>query len=148
MIYGETIKTAIAQRLSELFPNVAVYKEEETEQSSFPNFYILQLTLSSQEDRRNHYFLTYYLTIRYREAADINTVNKLQQKLDKMGADMIINLVDIPINGKPVKLRNCNYEKVDGVVHFFANVMLQVVKEPPLEAIMQELEQRVEIGGN
>lgn len=132
MIYGETIKTAFAQRLAELFPDVSIFKEEEDQANEFPNFFILQLTMSTEEDRKDHYFITYYVNIRYREAADINTVQKLEQKLDKVGADLIINLVDIPINGKPVKLRNCNYEKIDGVLQFFANVTVQVVKEPEI----------------
>lgn len=140
MIYGETIKTAFAQRLSELFPNVAIFKEEEDQTSTFPNFFILQLTLSSEEDRKDHYWLTYYVTIRYREAADINTVSKLEQKLDKMAAEMTINLVDIPINGRPHKLRNCNCEKVDGVLHFFANVTLQIAKEPEIYPKLNNLE--------
>lgn len=144
MIYGETIKTAFAQRLSELFPDVAIFKEEEDQTATFPNFFILQLTLSSEEDRKDHYWLTYYVTIRYREAADINTVSKLEQKLDKMGADMIINLVDIPINDRPHKLRNCNTEKVDGVLHFFANVTVQVTKEK-IEPIMLEMTQNVNL---
>ena len=145
MIYGETIKSAFATRLAELFPNVAIYKEKEEEATKFPNFFILQLTLNSQEDRKDHYWLTYYVTIRYREVADINTEPKLQQKLDKVGSEMIINLVDIPINNKPFKLKNCNCEKVDGVLHFFANVTVQVVKEPPQEALMRKLEGNIDI---
>lgn len=129
MIYGETIKNAFAQRLSELYPDVVIFKEEEDQTAQFPNFFILQLNASSQEDRKDHYFITYFMTIRYRVAADINTVNKLEQKLDKMGNDMLINLVSIPLDGKPQKIRNCNYEKIDGVLHFFANVTVQVAKE-------------------
>lgn len=145
MIYGETIKSAFATRLNELFPNVAIYKEKEDGADKFPNFFILQLTLNSQEDRKDHYWLTYYVTIRYREVADINTEPKLQQKLDKIGSEMIINLVDIPINGKPFKLKNCNCEKVDGVLHFFANVTVQVVKQKPEEPLMRVLEQKINI---
>lgn len=145
MIYGETIKTAFATRLLELFPNVKIYKEKEDEQDEFPNFFILQLTLNSEEDRKDHYWLTYYVTIRYRQVADITTEPKLQQKLDDIGSEMIINLVDIPINGKPIKLRNCNYEKVDGVLHFFANVTVQVVKEKQRYPIMREVEQNIGI---
>ena len=144
MIYGETIKSAFATRLLELFPDVKVYKEKEDEQDIFPNFFILQLTLNSQEDRKDHYWLTYYVTVRYRQVADINTEPKLQQKLDDIASEMIINLVDIPINEKPVKLRNCNCEKVDGVLHFFANVTVQVVKEKPQYPILRELQTKID----
>lgn len=144
MIYGETIKTAFATRLLELFPDVKVYKEKEDEQDIFPNFFILQLTLNSEEDRKDHYWLTYYVTVRYRQVADINTEPKLQQKLDDIASEMIINLVDIPINGKPVKLRNCNCEKVDGVLHFFANVTVQVVKEKPQYPLMREVQTKID----
>lgn len=144
MIYGETIKNAFATRLLELFPDVKVYKEKEDEQDVFPNFFILQLTVNSQEDRKDHYWLTYFVTIRYRQVADITTEQKLQQKLDDVASEMMINLVDIPINDRPVKLRNCNCEKVDGVLHFFANVTVQVVKEKEKYPIMRELQKKVD----
>ena len=145
MIYGETIKTGFAQRLKELYPDVEVFKEKEDEKDLFPNFFILQLTLDTQEDRKDHYFETYYVNIRYREAADTSIVDKLQQKLDKMGQDMVRNIVYINVNGLPKKLRNCRYEKIDNVVHYFANVTVQVEKEKQLLPIMNEIKTKVNL---
>lgn len=145
MIYSETVKSAFAQRLAELFPEVAIYKEKEDEADAFPNFFILLLTLTSTEDRKDHYWHNYFITIRYRQVADINTELKLQQKLDKIGIDLITNLVDIPIDGKPIKLKNCNIEKVDGVLHFFANVTIQVVKEKEKYEKFQQLQQNINL---
>ena len=143
-IYGETIKTAFAQRLTELYPTIAIYKEkEDNEDSTFPNFYILQLTINSQEDRKDHYFQEYYMTIRYREVADVAIEEKIEQKLDRMSNSLITNLVDIPVNGKPIKLRNCRTEKIDGVLHFFANVRVQVVKEKELLPKMFSLQEDI-----
>lgn len=147
LIYGETIKNAFAQKLSELYPDVVIFKEEEDQTAQFPNFFVLQLNASSQENRKDHYFITYFMTIRYRVAADINTVNKLEQKLDKMGSDMLINLVDIPLFNRPHKLKNCNYEKIDGVLHFFANVTIQTVKAKEPEPIMNKLDLHTTIIG-
>lgn len=139
MIYGESVKAGFVERLSSLFPNIPIFKEKEDETDQFPNFFILQLNLNTEEDRKDHYFLTYFMTIRYRQAADINQVTKLQQKLDDVGTSMIVNLVDIPIDNKTFKLKSRYYEKIDGVVHFFANVTVQVAKEKMIYPKLNEM---------
>ena len=42
-------------------------------------------------------------------------------------------------------LKSLGIEKVDGVLHFFANVTVQVVKEKPQEPLMRALEQKINI---
>ena len=145
-IYGETIKNGFAEKLTELYPTIAIYKEiEDNEEVTFPNFFILQLTLDSEEDRKDHYFHNYYVTVRYREVADVALEDRIEQKLDKVSNNLITNLVEIPINNKPVKLRNCRTEKVDGVLHFFANVRVQVAKEKELQPKMASIEENIQV---
>ena len=135
-IYGETIKNAIFGKLKELFPDVTVYKEQITI-PEFPNFFINQLNVSTVEDRKDRYFITYLMNIRYRQVGDITTEAKLEQKLDDIGNDLIINFCDIEIGGRPRKITEAYYEKVDGVLHFSCKVKLQVEKEK-IEQIKME----------
>ena len=141
-VTGETIKNAIIRKLIELYPDVTVYKEEQTE-LEFPHIFILQLNVSTEEDRRNHYFQTYIINLRYRQVADVETEPKIEQKLDNMGIDMITNFVEITIDNRPYKIRQAYYEKVDKVLHFSCQVKVQVEKEPETGIKMQELDEKV-----
>lgn len=138
-LYGETIKNAIFGKLKELFPSVAVYKEQIT-LPEFPNFFINQLNVSTVEDRKDRYFITYLMNIRYRQVGDISTEPKLEQRLDDVGINLIINFTDIEIGGKPRKIIESYYEKVDGVLHFSCKVKLQVEKEQIEQIKMENVE--------
>lgn len=143
-ITGETVKNAITKKLIELYPNIAVYKEEQTI-LDFPHFFILQLNVSTEEDRRNHYFQTYIINLRYRQVADVETEPKIEQKLDNMGIDLITNFVDITIDNRIYKIRQAYYEKVDKVLHFSCQITLQVEKQKEDEPLMMKLEENIDL---
>lgn len=145
-ISGETIKNAIFEKLLEIFPNVYVYKEQITT-PNFPNFFILQLTVNSDEDRKDKYFNTYLIDLRYRQTADITTELKLEQKLDDIGNDLIINFKNIMLDGRPIKIQEPNYEKDEGVLHFSFKIKIQVEKERPILTKMQNLDTNVILKG-
>ena len=126
---GETIKNAIARELSILYPDIAVYKEEQTTPFDFPHFFILQLNVASTEDRKDRYFITYIMNLRYRQVADVELEPRIEQELDSMGVDLITNFVKVTIDNKPYKLKERYYEKVDKVLHFSCQVKVQVEKE-------------------
>ena len=144
---GETIKNAIARELNRIFPDVAVYKEEQTTPYDFPNFYILQLSLNSQEDRKDHYFQTFLYEIRYRQIADVELEPRIEQRLDSIGLQLTTELVRITIDNRPYRILQANYEKVDKVGHFTFQVRVQVEKEKDEEVKMQVLEQNTNIKG-
>lgn len=145
-IYGETIKNAIFGKLTELFPNVTVYKEQITV-PTFPNFFINQLNVSTVEDRKDKYFITYLMNIRYRQVGDVATEAKLEQKLDDVGNDLIINFTNIEIGGRPKKITDAYYEKVDGVLHFSCKIKLQVEKEKIEQTKMENIEINTNLKG-
>lgn len=144
-VTGETVKNAITRKLIELYPDITVYKEEQTI-LDFPHFFVLQLNVSTEEDRRNHYFQTYIINLRYRQVADVETEPKIEQKLDNMGVDLITNFVDLTIDNRIYKIRQAYYEKVDKVLHFSCQVKLQVEKEPEAGVRMQILDEKVIVG--
>ena len=73
MITGEEIKSAIARKLHDKFPNDMVYKQDVTN-PTYPNFSIQQVTLTSESDTRRHYMLNYFMNVVYREADNLSTV--------------------------------------------------------------------------
>lgn len=146
IIIGETIKNAILGKLLELFPNVSVYKEQMTT-PDFPHFFILQLNTSSVEDRKDKYFITYLMNIRYREVADVATEAKIEQKLDDIGNELIINFTDVQIGEKPYKIREAYYEKIDGVLHFTCKIKIQVEKEKIQETPMRVIDININMKG-
>lgn len=147
---GETIKNAISRELNRIFPNIAVYKEEQSTPYDFPNFFILQLSANTTEDRKDHYFQTYLYNVRYRHVADVETEPRIEQSLDRVGLDLITNFTTITLDNRPYKIRQANYEKVDKVVHFTFQVRVQVEKEKAAGVPMRKLEQNTNIktGGN
>lgn len=143
---GETIKNAISEKILEIFPNYYVYKEEQST-LLFPHFFILQLNLSSTEDRKDHYFQTYVMNIRFRQVADVATEPKIEQKLDDVGVQLLTNFTEISLVGRPVKIREAYYEKVDKVLHFSCQIKVQIEKEKPEEVKMLRLEQETNMKG-
>lgn len=142
---GETIKNAIARELNEIFPEIAVYKEEQSTPYDFPNFFILQLSANTTEDRKDHYFQTYLYNIRYRHVADVETEPRIEQSLDKVGLQLITNFTTITLDNRPYKIRQANYEKVDKVVHFTFQVRVQVEKEKQEKVKMMRLEENTNL---
>ena len=147
ILAGETIKNAIARELNRIFPDIAVYKEEQSTPYDFPNFYILQLSLNSQEDRKDHYFQTFLYEIRYRQIADVELEPRIEQKLDNVGLQLTTELVRVSINNRPYRILQANYEKVDKVGHFTFQVRVQVEKEKVEEVKMLQVDTNVNIKG-
>lgn len=121
LIDSEDVKQAIVERLLELFPNIAIYKEAKTN-IVYPHFFVYQITLSSEEERKDYYLLSYSMEIRYRVASDPSTDLKLEQNLDNMGLKLLQDFNIIDFEEEKIKCKDKRYEKVDGVLHFFFTV--------------------------
>lgn len=147
VLSGETIKNSIARELNRIFPDIAVYKEEQPDPFQFPNFFIFQLSVNSVEDRKDHYFQTFLYEIRYRQIADVELEPRIEQKLDNVGLQLTTELVRVTIDNRPYRVLQTNYEKVDKVGHFTFQIRVQVEKEPIEEVKMQVLEENTNIKG-
>jgi len=142
-VVGESIKNGLILAAMNEFPGTFFYKEQITS-PAFPNIFILQLTLTQREERKGYFWLTYLVSLRYRVAGDIALVPNLQFQLDDAGLRLML-MNEIQIAGAPVKITNPRYEKVDGVLHYFCNINIQVTK-PRIEEIKMwnlEIEQHL-----
>lgn len=149
ILTGETIKNAISRELNNIFPDIAVYKEEQTNPYEFPNFFVLQLSVNSVEDRKDHYFQTFLYEIRYRHIADVELEPQIERRLDNVGLKLITEFNRITIDDRPYRILQANYEKVDKVGHFTFQVRVQVEKEQEEKVKMLVIEQiQILKGGN
>lgn len=143
-IIGESIKSASGAEIMKSFPGATWYKEQITT-LKYPHFFVHQLTLDITEDRKNRWWISALMNIRYRIAADPTTDSKLQEKLDAVGLQLLCDLQNIYLIDILVKIRNARYEKVDGVLFFFYDIKFQVTK-PQLDKVKQmQLEIRRDI---
>ncbi len=133
-ILGESVKSALGAELMRIFPGVSWYKESSTN-TRYPHFFVSQLTLSSTEDRRGRYHLQYSMTVRYRAAE--TPPPDLQTTLDGVGLRLLSSIQTVSIGNVPIRMTGARYEKADGVLHFFCNILLQVTHEEA-EAIKQQ----------
>lgn len=121
LIDSEDVKQAIVQKLLELFPDINVYKEAKTN-IVYPHFFVYQINLSSEEERKDYFLLFYSMEIRYRLASDSSTDLKLEQNLDNMGLKLLQSFNIIDFEEEKIRCKDKRYEKVDGVLHFFFTV--------------------------
>ena len=123
---SEEIKNAIAARLLEIASNV--YKEAVTS-PKYPHFFIHLVSVTDEEQRKNHHILTYSFDLRYRVASDPSTDLRLEQKLDETALKLMAGLNIIDCGDVKIRIEDKNYEKTDGVLHFFCKVKLQTLLE-------------------
>ena len=142
LIDSEDVKQAIIQRLLDLFPDITVYKEAKTN-IVYPHFFVYQITLSSEEERKNHYLLTYSMEVRYRVASDSSTDLKLEQNLDNMGLKLLQGFNIIDFEQEKIRCEQKSYEKVDGVLHFFTTMKILTKKVPEENIKQNKLEVKV-----
>lgn len=139
---SEEIKNAIAARLMAVAPESAVYKMAQAN-PEYPHFFIHQISVSDEEVRRRHHLLTYSFDLRYRVASDSSTDSRLEQDLDAMALRLFAGLNIIDCTDVKIRIEDKNYEKTDGVLHFFCKVNMSVLdrdnKESPKQMNLKVL---------
>ena len=135
-VVGETVKSATSVKLKEIFGKETKRYKEAVSKMTYPNFFIHQLSAEIRPDTKDRWYIDYFINIRYRYAKDISYINDLEQKLDEVALKLMTEFTEIQLE-RPVKVRNARYEKVDGVLHFFFNVSVQVQRQME-EPIRQE----------
>lgn len=137
-VIGESIKSATSIKLGEIFGNVKRYKETVTN-IQYPNFFIYQVSANINPDTKNRWQIDYLMNIRYRYVKDVATVTNLEETLDNIGLQLMAQFTDITLN-RIVKVKNARYEKADGVLQFFFNVTIRIMRELTEGQKMQLLE--------
>ena len=144
LIDSEDIKQAINERLLELFPDIAVYKEAKTK-IFYPHFFVYQINVSDEEERKNYHLISYSMEIRYRVASDSTTNSKLEQNLDNMSLKLLQGFNIINFENEKVRCEEKRTEKVDGVLHFFFTIKVlakivsdeETIKQNKLEVTLK-----------
>lgn len=126
MLIGEVIRSAIAVRLKELFPDITVYKEKIEQGVRYPHFFILQLNTSKEKDLGDRGWIYYQVNIRYRPTPDFNSK---YSDLEQVGTDLMWALDTITVSGYPLRGRDMNYQLVDGTLQFFINFRMRIKQE-------------------
>lgn len=124
-IDSEDIKQCIVEQLLKIAPDVTVYKEAKSK-LQYPHFFIYQVDVIDEEERKNVHFITYSIDVRYRVVDDPSTDLKLQQNLDSMTLTLLSKFNIINFEDSKVRCLDKNCEKVDGVLHFFFNIKVMV----------------------
>ena len=137
-VIGESIKSATSIKLGEIFGNVKRYKETVTN-IQYPNFFIYQVSANINPDTKNRWQIDYLMNIRYRYVKDVATVTNLEETLDNIGLQLMAQFTDITLN-RIVKVKNARYEKADGVLQFFFNITIRIMRELTEGQKMQLLE--------
>ena len=135
-IDSEDVKQAVVERLLELFPDTAVYKEAKTN-ILYPHFFVYQMNLSAQEERKDYFNLSYPIDVRYRVASDPSTDLKLEQNLDNMALRLLQDFNIINFENEKIRCANKSTEKVEGVLHFFFTIDILAKFVSGQEAIKQ-----------
>lgn len=143
-LHSEDIKESIIKRLLEIAPGVQVYKEAVTN-PEYPHFFIHQISVSDEEERKDYHLLTYSMDIRYRTVSDPSTDLKLNQNLSSMGLKLLTNFNIIDFNESKIRCNDKSIEVQDGVLHFFTS-LTTLVKLNKGEKINKQNSLEVNIG--
>lgn len=144
-IIGETIKSATSLKLGEIFNNPKRYKENVTK-PEYPSFWIIQvnLTVTPAGIGTGRIQLDYLMNIQYRVAQNTETITNLQQQLDDVGLKLNTQFNELDLE-LPTKVKNKNYEKVDGVGQFTFNVTVFATPETEEKEKLQDLNVNEEV---
>lgn len=144
-IVATSVTSGLVIKLGEIFPGVTRYRETIPAQLLvFPHFFVNQITVNLETERRNQWKLDFLASIRYREVSDPSTITgSLQERLDAVGLKLLTELLTINWGGTTVTLHGAYTEKIDGVLHWFANVTVMATK--PIEELIKQAELYVNV---
>lgn len=140
-LIATSVTSGLTIRLGEIFPDVSRYRETVAAQNlKYPHFFINQLTISTETERRNHVWVNYFATIRYHHVQDpVTNYQGLQEVMDRVSIEMLSELSSITWDGMPVEITNARTEKIDGVLHWFGNIRVMASKYEPIAPLQQTL---------
>ena len=133
------VKDAISIKLNQIYgDNYEIYSKDVEQGLNPPCFFIKILNSSRRQLIGNRYYLEISVNVHY-----FPSVRGNNDELDEVGMGLFDNLEYITmLNGDQIRGINMNYEKVDGVLHFFVTYGLYVKKDIPAEEPMGEITYR------
>lgn len=146
-LHSEDVKEAIIKRLLEIAPDVEVYKEA-VSNPKYPHFFVHQINVTDEEERKDYHLLSYSMDIRYRIVSDPSTDLRLNQNLSDMGLKLLTNFNIIDFNNGEIRCSDKSIEIQDGVLHFFTNIriMSKLINTNEKNIKLNHLSTEVKIG--
>lgn len=153
-IIGESVKDAVIRELVRLFPNPPYFVYSETISPvnlRFPHFFVFQLSVNAEEERKDYWWIDYLINIRYRHVDNPQIFGtNIEKALDDVSFELMSGLDTINWFGTrhKVKMSRAN-EKIDGVLQCFYNVRIHA-QRPKEEVALQmslQLKQWIEEKG-
>ena len=135
-LHSEDVKEAIIKRLLEIAPDVQVYKEAVTN-PKYPHFFVHQINVTDEEERKDHHIIKYMMDIRYRTTSDPSTDLRLNQNLAEMAMRLLVNFNIIDFDDSKIKCNDKSVENEDGVLHFFTTLRVLAKLDKNEEHIKQ-----------
>lgn len=135
-LHSEDVKEAIIKRLLEIAPDVEVYKEATTN-VKYPHFFVHQINITDEEERKDYHLLSYSMDIRYRTVSDPSTDLRLNQNLAEMGMKLLVNFNTIDFEDSKIRCKDKSIENQDGVLHFFTTLQILAKLDKNEENIKQ-----------
>lgn len=135
-LHSEDVKEAIIKRLLEIAPDVEVYKEATTN-VKYPHFFVHQINVTDEEERKDYHLLSYSMDIRYRTVSDPSTDLRLNQNLAEMGMKLLVNFNTIDFEDSKIRCKDKSIENQDGVLHFFTTLQILAKLDKNEENIKQ-----------
>lgn len=135
-LHSEDVKEAIIKRLLEIAPDVEVYKEATTN-VKYPHFFVHQINVTDEEERKDYHLLSYSMDIRYRTVSDPSTDLRLNQNLAEMGMKLLVNFNTIDFEDSKIRCKDKSVENENGVLHFFTTLQILVKLDKNEEHIKQ-----------
>ena len=135
-LHSEDVKEAIIKRLLEIAPDVEVYKEATTN-VKYPHFFVHQINVTDEEERKDYHLLSYSMDIRYRTVSDPSTDLRLNQNLAEMGMKLLVNFNTIDFEDSKIRCKDKSVENQDGVLHFFTTLQILAKLDKNEENIKQ-----------
>ena len=127
-VIGESVKSAISIKLGEIFGKDTIRYKEKITNMSYPNFFIYLVKPSIKPNTINRWHIDYLVNIKYRVAEDTTNIKNLEQQLDDIGFRLMTEFTEINL-GHPVFIKDARCEKADGILEFFCNLTVRVMRE-------------------
>lgn len=135
-ITGETIKSAIAEKLRDSFltsnPNIKIYKEKIVQKVSTPCFFIWTMDVEQEKLMLNNYNRSYQMNVRYH--IDNPSVNNVYEQLCAMGNTLleVLERINVPIvtdsaseETRPVIGKQMSFEINEGVLQLYVTYTIK-----------------------
>lgn len=136
-IEGEDVKQAVVERLLEVFPNITVYKEASST-PEYPHFFVYQIIILDDEERKDYHILNYSMEVRYRVKSDPSTDLTLERDLDNIGLKLLQSFNIIDLEDEKVRCFDKTISKEDGVLHFLFTIRIMAKKVSEESSVKQQ----------